>query len=156
MACYFREKEKFSIVSVSLETRNRCLLKADVDTIHKRCRVKICRISYVNAKLKITLTLCFALPVSTEIRISIKRLQTCYTTRWPSVKKRWAKTIQPWVVHVWQLITYLVLWDLPSTSLSFSFMVSLLTNSLKIVLSTLPVLKIIEKRTEFYRRGCCW
>lgn len=136
--------------------RNKKQMFAESRCRHKRCRVKICKISYVNAKLKTTLTLCFALPVSTEIRISIKRPQTCYTTRWPSVKKHWAKTIQPWVVHVWQLITYLVLLDLPSTSLSFSFMVSLLTNSLKIVLSTLPVLKIIEKRTEFYRRGCCW
>lgn len=73
MACYLPEKGKFYIVSVSSETRNRCLLKASVDA-------KIVGF-LMFMRVKTMLTLCFTLPVSTEIRISTKKLPTCSTTR---------------------------------------------------------------------------
>lgn len=73
MACYLPEKGKFQIVSVSSETRNRFLLKANVDA-------KIVGF-LMFMRVKTMLTLCFTLPVSTEIRISTKKLPTCSTTR---------------------------------------------------------------------------
>lgn len=73
MACYLQEKGKFQIVSVSSETRNRCLLKANVDAKIVGFRMFM--------RVKTMLTLCFTLPVSTEIRISTKKLPTCSMTR---------------------------------------------------------------------------
>ena len=53
MACYLQEKGKFQIVSVSSETRNRCLLKANVDAKIVGFRMFM-RVNYVNIVLYFT------------------------------------------------------------------------------------------------------